>query len=254
VGPILGKSASAEAVDAFISASPAGGNSTSGPHAVPLASQTGGARHNGRGALRQAPALELPSRGDPGALRGRSLSSRPQVLAPEVRGLPKEDRQALRDPVLEGVARGREVHAPQARPLEAVERGKRKWAYKITVLGSKGDVVASYLTTKRNTEAIRKALRRAKEEAGFSPDIIARDGLPAYDRGVKVPGRRTRDVRTHFEGGLIPYGRGVLSVSNNRIERHRSEIAPKTRSMRGVKSLERGDQFLSGIRSPAQFI
>jgi len=83
-------------------------------------------------------------------------------------------------------------------------------------------------------------LRRAKKEAGFSPDIIARDSLPAYDRGVKVLGRRTRDVPTHFEGRLIPYGRGVLSVSNNRIERYHSEIAPKIRSMRGVKSLERG--------------
>lgn len=32
-------------------------------------------------------------------------------------------------------------------------------------------------------------------------------------------------------------------LSNNRIERYHSEIAPKIRSMRGIKNLERGDHF-----------
>ncbi|KXB09076.1 hypothetical protein AKJ46_00965 [candidate division MSBL1 archaeon SCGC-AAA833K04] len=123
------------------------------------------------------------------------------------------------------------------------KRGKRKWAYQITVLDSKGDVVASYLSPERSTKAIEKALRRAKDEAGFSPDIIARDDFPAYDKAVKVLGRRTKDVHTHFEEKLILHDDGVIPVSNNRIERYHSEIAPKIRSMRGVKSLKSGDQF-----------
>lgn len=69
------------------------------------------------------------------------------------------------------------------------------------------------------------------------------DDCPAYDRGVNVLGMRTRHVRAHFEGKLIPYGKGVVLLSNNRIERYHSEIAPKIRSMRGVKNLEQGDQF-----------
>jgi hypothetical protein len=47
----------------------------------------------------------------------------------------------------------------------------------------------------------------------------------------------------HFEGELIPYGKGVVLLSNNRIERYHSKIAPKIRSMRGVKNLEQGSQF-----------
>ncbi len=128
-------------------------------------------------------------------------------------------------------------------PSKRWKRGKKEWAYQITVLDSEGNVVASYLAPARSTEAIKKALRRAKEEAGFSPDFIVSDKYNAYDRGVNVLGRHTKHVRAHFEGKLIPYGEGVLLLSNNRIERYHSQIAPKIRSMRGVKSLEKGDRF-----------
>lgn len=128
-------------------------------------------------------------------------------------------------------------------PSKRWKRGKRKWAYQITVLDSEGNVVASYLAPERSTEAVEKALRRAKKEAGFSPDIVVTDDCPIYDRGVNVLGRHTRHVRAHFKGKLIPYGKGVVLLSNNRIERYHSEIAPKIRSMRGVKNLERGDHF-----------
>jgi len=128
-------------------------------------------------------------------------------------------------------------------PSKRWKRGKRKWAYQITVLDSEGNVVASYLASKRSTEAVEKVLGRAKEDAGFSPDIVVTDDCPIYDRGVNVLGRRTRHVRAHFEGKFIPYGKGVLLLSNNRIERYHSEIAPKIRSMRGVKNLEQGDRF-----------
>jgi len=128
-------------------------------------------------------------------------------------------------------------------PSEKYKRGKRKWAYQITVLDSEGNVVASYLAPERSTAAVEKALGRAKEEAGFSPDIVVTDDCPIYDRGVNVLGRHTRHVRAHFEGKLIPYGDGAILISNNRIERYHSEIAPKIRSMRGVKNLEKGDRF-----------
>jgi len=128
-------------------------------------------------------------------------------------------------------------------PSKKWKRGKRKWAYQITVLDSEGNVVASYLAPERSTGAAKKALRRAREEAGFSPDFVVSDDCPIYDRGVNVLGRHTRHVRAHFEGKFVPYKEGVLWLSNNRIERCHSEIAPKIRSMRGVKNLEKGDCF-----------
>ena len=128
-------------------------------------------------------------------------------------------------------------------PSEHRKRGKKKWLYQITVLDSESNVVASYMAPERSTAAVKKALRRAKGEAGFSPDIIITDDHPSYDRGVNVLGRRTKHVRAHFEGKLIPYGKGVVLLSNNRIERYHSEIAPKIRSMRGVKNPEKCDRF-----------
>lgn len=134
-------------------------------------------------------------------------------------------------------------------PSKRWKRGKRKWAYQITVLDSRGNIVASYLAPKRNTRAVKKALKRAKIEAGFSPDIVVSDNYHAYDRGVNILGRRTKHIRAHFEGKFIPYGKGVLLLSNNRMERYHSQIAPKIRSMRGVKSLDRGDEFSQVYKS-----
>jgi len=128
-------------------------------------------------------------------------------------------------------------------PSERCARGKRVWAYQITVLDSRNNIVASYLSPERSTEAAGEALRRAKEAAGFSPDFVVSDDCPIYDRGVNVLGRRTRHIRAHFEGKLYPHGKGVVLLSNNRIERYHSTLAPKVRSMRGVKNLELGDQF-----------
>jgi len=128
-------------------------------------------------------------------------------------------------------------------PSEKCKRGERKWLYQITVLDSRNDVVASYLAPERSTEAAREALRRAREAAGFSPDLVVTDDCPIYDRGVNVLGRRAKHVRAHFEGKLMPYGDGVVLLSNNRIERYHSKLAPKVRSMRGVKNPELGDRF-----------
>jgi len=128
-------------------------------------------------------------------------------------------------------------------PSEKYKRGERKWLYQITVLDSRNNVVASYLAPERNTEAAKEALSRAKEAAGFSPDFVVSDDCPIYDRGVNVLGRRTKHVTAHFEGKLYPYCKGVVLLSNNRIERYHSKLAPKIRSMRGMKNSELGDQF-----------
>gem|GEM_PF-6827177 len=107
--------------------------------------------------------------------------------------------------------------------------------------------IASYLAPERSTEAIKKTLKRAKVEANFSPDIVLSDDYPAYDRGIKVLGRHTKHIRAHFEGKFIPYGKGVLLLSNNKIEHYHSKIAPKIRSMGASKTWRRGIAFSKSI-------
>ena len=44
-------------------------------------------------------------------------------------------------------------------PSKRWKRGKRKWAYQITVLDSEGNIVASYLAPERSTEAVNETGR-----------------------------------------------------------------------------------------------
>jgi len=52
-----------------------------------------------------------------------------------------------------------------------------------------------------------------------------------------------RHVHAHFETRFIPYGKGVIAVSQNRIERCYSEIRSKEVKMRGIKNFRCGARF-----------
>jgi len=94
---------------------------------------------------------------------------------------------------------------PRSRvPSEKCQRGQRKWAYQMTVLDSEGNAAASYFAPERSTGAIEKLPKRAKAEAGFSPDIVVTDGYNAYEQGLKVLGRRTEHIRVPSSGSLSP--------------------------------------------------
>ena len=126
------------------------------------------------------------------------------------------------------------------------KRGRKEWAYQITVYDSDNNVIASYLSPKRNSAGIRKALKRAREATGEKPELVVTDDFNAYDKPVRrVLGKRKRKkhVIAHFEGKWVIHNKKLMILSNNRIERYHSEISPKVRSMRGVKNLEKGDKF-----------
>ena len=111
---------------------------------------------------------------------------------------------------------------------------------------SDNNVIASYLSPKRNSAGIRKALKRAREATGERPELVVTDDFNAYDKPVRrVLGKRKRKkhVIAHFEGKWVIHNKKLMILSNNRIERYHSEISPKVRSMRGVKNLEKGDKF-----------
>ncbi|MFN6991834.1 MAG: hypothetical protein ACK4MM_03815, partial [Fervidobacterium sp.] len=73
--------------------------------------------------------------------------------------------------------------------------------------------------------------------------LIVTDGLNAYDKPVKKMLGRRKHVIAHFEEKPIIHNKKLMILSNNKIERYHSEIAPKIRSMRGIKNLEKGDNF-----------
>lgn len=128
-------------------------------------------------------------------------------------------------------------------PDKKYKRGRKKFSYQITVLDSKGKVVASYLAPQRSKKAIKVALSRAKNTSQARPDIVVTDGFSAYQKGVKVLGRGVRHIVAHFKAELYAHKGVIYSLSNNIIERYHSGLAPKVRSMRGAKNLVKADKF-----------
>lgn len=125
------------------------------------------------------------------------------------------------------------------KPSKKYKRGLKKWAYKITLLDSKGNIIKSFLAPERTTKSIEKVIRRSK---GYRPKIVVTDGFNAYDKAVRKFGRKTKHVKSHFKGKWIIHEKKPYFLSNNRIERYHSEINPKLRTMRGVKNIDKADK------------
>lgn len=127
------------------------------------------------------------------------------------------------------------------KPSKKYKRGLKRWAYKITLLDSKGNVVKSLLAPERTTKAIEKAIKRSKQ-TGYKPKIAVTDGLNAYDKAVRKFGRKTKHVKAHFKGRWVLHEKKPYFLSNNRIERYHSGINPKIRTMRGIKNIHKADK------------
>jgi transposase-like protein len=104
-----------------------------------------------------------------------------------------------------------------------------------------GEVLATLLSEKRNSEAMLTVFKMAVEEAGFYPKFISTDKCHIYDALRKY--RKIKHIHAHFETKFIPYNNTILPVSQNRIERYHSEIRPKEVRMRGIKNFQNGTRF-----------
>lgn len=113
--------------------------------------------------------------------------------------------------------------------------------YLFTVYDENRNVIATFLSSKRDRKSAKRVFKMAVKEAGFYPSIVATDKYHIHDflRGY----RRLKHIHAHFETKFVPYGRGVIAVSQNRIERYYSEIRPKGVRMRGIKNFECGTRF-----------
>ena len=116
-----------------------------------------------------------------------------------------------------------------------------KTGYLFTVYDENRNVVATFLSSKRDKKSAKRVFKMAVKEAEFYPKIVVTDKCHIYDflRGY----RKLKHVYAHFENKFVPYGKGVVAVSQNRIERYHSEIRPKEVKMRGIKNFECGTRF-----------
>jgi transposase-like protein len=126
-----------------------------------------------------------------------------------------------------------------------VRYSKDDFAYLWIVSDTNANIIATHVSFSRDTNSARIVLSKAKERAGFSPEILVSDGLQGYKKAVrKTFGRKTRHVRAHFEAVGIVHNKQLVQISNNRAERINQFPALWLHSVRGFKRLDRANLLM----------
>lgn len=122
-------------------------------------------------------------------------------------------------------------------------------AYVYVVEDDRRNIIAMELTERRDRDATARALRKAKAEAGFAPDILVSDGAPAYPPAIAEAMPGTRHVVAQFKGTPVSHRGRLVTVSNNLLERLNGTIRGWVRTLRGFKSLEAGNRALTILQA-----
>lgn len=119
------------------------------------------------------------------------------------------------------------------------------FSYLWIVSDSNSNILATYVSLRRDRKSAQMVLQKAKLRAGFNPEILVSDGLQGYKKAVrKVFGRKTRHVIAHFEAAGIIHKGKLMKISNNRAERVNQFPALWLHSVRGFKRLDRANLLM----------
>ena len=125
-----------------------------------------------------------------------------------------------------------------------IRKSKDPHAYLWIVSDSNSNIISTHVGFVRGIEDAIIALTKAKERAGFSPELLVSDKLQAYKRAVrKTFGRQTRHLRAHFKPVGIVHKRKLMQITNNSAERINEFPALWLHVCRGFKRLDRANMF-----------
>jgi transposase-like protein len=120
-----------------------------------------------------------------------------------------------------------------------IRYSKDDFAYLWIVSDDKNNILATHVSFGRDTANAKIVLRKAKERAGFCPEILVSDGLPGYKSAVtNIFGRKTRHVVAHFKAVGIIHRRKIYKLSNNRAEAINRFYALWLHACKGFKRLD----------------
>jgi len=126
-----------------------------------------------------------------------------------------------------------------------VKGSKDPHAYLWIVSDSHSNIIATHVSFARDEANAKIVLLKAKERAGFSPDILVSDGLQGYKRACKkIFGRKCKHAEAHFEKKGFVYQGRIIYLSNNRAERVNEFPALWLHSVRGFKRLDRANLLM----------
>lgn len=126
-----------------------------------------------------------------------------------------------------------------------VRGSKDPHAYLWIVSDSKSNIIATHVSFCRDEANAKIVFLKAKDRAGFSPEIIVSDGLQGYKGACSwIFGRKTRHVIAHFEAVGIVHKKKLMKISNNRAERINEFPALWLHVCRGFKRLDRANLLI----------
>lgn len=97
------------------------------------------------------------------------------------------------------------------------KKKKNEFAYLWIVSDSKNNILSTHVSFARDIINAKVVLQKAKQRAGFTPEILVSDGLQSYKKAVKkILG--CRHVVAHFEAKGIIHNGKFYKLSNNRAE------------------------------------
>jgi transposase-like protein len=97
----------------------------------------------------------------------------------------------------------------------------KKWVYQLNLIDSKGNLIASFVSEKRDEEAAKLLMKLAKEETDKRSEILVTDGNTSYKKAKNKLGRKLRDKE-------IIHNKKIIIISNRRIEAFHSKLAKRS--------------------------
>jgi transposase-like protein len=125
-----------------------------------------------------------------------------------------------------------------------VKGSKDPHAYLWIVSDSNSNIISTHVSFVRGIVDAKIVLTKARERAGFCPELLVSDKLQAYKKAVKKTfGRETRHVRAHFKPVGIVHNKKLMQITNNSAERVNEFPALWLHVCRGFKRLDRANLF-----------
>ena len=120
---------------------------------------------------------------------------------------------------------------------------KKYFAYLWIVSDNKSNIIATHVSFSRDMINAKIVLQKAKQRAGFSPDILISDGLRGYKKAVrKVLG--CRHVVAHFKPRNIIHNKKWHRLSNNRAESINRFYALWLHACKGFKRIDNANLWI----------
>lgn len=126
-----------------------------------------------------------------------------------------------------------------------VKKSKDDFAYLWIVSDSRNSILATHVSFARDIINAKIVLQKAKQRAGFNPEILVSDGLQGYKKACKkIFGRETRHVIAHFETKNVIHKRKWYKLSNNRAESINRFYALWLHVCKGFKRLDNANLWI----------